>query len=254
VEHDHQEPRVSRRRLIGGIGSLGLGGLVTGCGPRGFAPEASLLSGARTCVLTPETTQGPYYFDAGKIRSDIREGRPGVRLGLAIKVEDGTTCKPLPDAVVDIWHCDASGIYSGAEKLSKRDHRDPPSAADISEVGGKGGMPDLRPADGTRYLRGAQVSGRDGVVRFTTIWPGWYPGRTVHIHVMVHVSDKRVLSTQLMFDEALNRKVMARPPYSEHRGRDTYNGDDGIFREGMVMEVAEDGDGYLGAVILSAPS
>ncbi|HEX4815150.1 MAG TPA: hypothetical protein VFV66_20605 [Nonomuraea sp.] len=265
MEHDHLERRVSRRRLIGGIGTLGIGGLggIAAIGallpahgartspaePAGFAADAALFAGAPTCALSPEATQGPYYFDAGKLRGDIREGRPGVRLRLALKVQEARTCRPLPDAVVDIWQCDAIGVYSGAEAQSKADHDSPPSFADISD---KTVMPDLKPADSTRYLRGAQVAGADGVVRFTTIWPGWYPGRTVHVHVLVLVDEKRVLSTQLMFDEALNKKVMAREPYAGHTGRDTFNHTDPVFTDGMLMKVVEDGDGYLGTMVLSA--
>ncbi|SEF74697.1 Protocatechuate 3,4-dioxygenase beta subunit [Nonomuraea solani] len=242
MEHDHEGQRVSRRRLITGIGSLGLGGVA-------LAPE-SVFARAGTCALTPSATQGPFYFDAGKIRSDIREDRPGVRLRLAIKVQDGTSCRPLRDAVVEIWHCDATGLYSGAEKESKNDAGAPPGTG-----GSVPDMKDMKPTDGKRYLRGAQVTNAVGTVEFTTIWPGWYPGRTVHIHVMVHVAGERVLSTQLMFDEKLNDRVFARPPYTRREGRrDTFNNGDGLFHDGLLLRVTEEGDGYLGAIVLSAPS
>ncbi|WP_165977286.1 intradiol ring-cleavage dioxygenase [Nonomuraea diastatica] len=243
MRHDHEGRRVSRRRLIAGVSSLGLGGLLSASGARAGTVTtdiSSLLAGAGTCTLTPSATQGPFYFDAGRIRSDIREGKPGVRLRLGIRVQDSTACRPVRDAVVEIWHCDAAGLYSGAEKESK---------------GGSLGKPlmtDMTPTDDKRYLRGAQVTNPDGIVQFTTIWPGWYPGRTVHIHVMVHVSDKRVLCTQLMFDESRNAEVLARPPYSAHPGRDTVNEKDEDYRDGMLTTVVEDGDGYLGAIVLSA--
>ncbi|MFC4113100.1 intradiol ring-cleavage dioxygenase [Nonomuraea zeae] len=268
--HDHEGQRVSRRRLISGVSSLTLGGLLASPSARaaGTTPPPptdlkTLLAKAGRCSLTSATTQGPFYFDADKIRSDIREDKQGARLRLAIKVQDSEGCRPLRDAVVEIWHCDAQGLYSGAEAESKSDATGPPtrSASNASAATpvlfvdiDKSDMADLKPTDDTRYLRGAQVTDGDGVVQFTTIWPGWYPGRTVHIHAMVHSGDQRVLGTQLMFDEALNAEVLAKPPYAGHKGRKVYNRDDGIFHDSMLVRVARDGDGYLGAIVLSADS
>lgn len=288
--HDHEGQRVSRRRIIAGIGSIGLGTLLAACGKdapaavttstgatatvspqatttAAAADLAALFEGASTCTLTATTTQGPYYFDADKIRSDIREDREGTRLRVAIKLQDSETCEPLGNAVVEIWHCDAAGLYSGAESLSSGGGRPggtppsgrptgaPPSGAPSGGPGGTGdGMQDLTPVDDKRYLRGAQVTGADGIVEFTTIWPGWYRGRTVHIHAMVHVGNARVLTTQMMFDEALNTKVYAGAPYSEHTGRDTFNDGDNIYQDSMLMKVTEDGDGYLGVIIFAADS
>jgi protocatechuate 3,4-dioxygenase beta subunit len=115
-------------------------------------------------------------------------------------------------------------------------------------------MADLTPTDDKRYLRGAQVTNSDGIVEFTTVWPGWYRGRTIHIHAMVHFSNERVLTTQMMFDEDLNSKIMAMAPYSARTGRDTFNDNDTIYRDGMLMKVTEDGDGYLGVIVFSADS
>ncbi|MEV4356751.1 intradiol ring-cleavage dioxygenase [Nonomuraea sp. NPDC049625] len=256
--HDHEGQRVSRRRLITGISSLGLGAVLSAPGARAGAASrtatgdlASLLAGSRVCKLTPTATQGPYYFDADKIRSDIRENKPGVRLRMGIRVQDSETCSAMGNAVVEIWHCDAAGVYSGAEKESKDDAASGPPPGGFTDVAF---MSDMKPSDEYRYLRGAQVTNADGIVEFTTIWPGWYPGRTVHIHTMVHFSDRRVLNTQIMFDDALNAKVLAMPPYAAHTGRDTFNSADNIFRDGMMLQVIEDGDGYLGTIILSADS
>ncbi|NUS04881.1 MAG: protocatechuate dioxygenase [Nonomuraea sp.] len=297
MRHDHEGRRVSRRRLIAGVSSLGLGGLLAACGPEQPAvttstgavvtPKAttakdltSLFGGASTCRLTASTTQGPYYFDADKIRSDIREDKRGVRLRLAIKVQDSESCEPLPGAVVEIWHCDADGIYSGAESLSRGGGGAPPGGNPPSggpgpsgppptgappsggpgggqrggQDGGHGDMGDLTPTDDERYLRGAQVTNGDGIVEFTTIWPGWYRGRTIHVHAMVHVSTKRVLTTQMMFDESLNSAVMAKAPYSAHTGRDTFNDGDGIYRDEMLLKVTEEDGGYLGVIVFAADS
>lgn len=290
MHHDHEGQRVSRRAIFAGISSLGLGSLLAACGDGGsattstgetVAPEAvttadltGLFTGANTCALTATTTQGPYYFDADKIRSDIREDRPGTRLRLAIKVQDSEECKPLGNAVVEIWHCDAAGLYSGAEAMSSggsgqpggtppsgQPGGTPPSGAPQpgagqpgGQNGGEGDAADLQPQDDKRYLRGAQVTNSDGIVQFTTIWPGWYRGRTVHVHVMVHVDNSRVLTTQLMFDEALNTKVFAAAPYSAKTGRDTFNDGDSIYRDSMLLKITEDGDGYLGVIVLAADS
>ena len=114
--------------------------------------------------MTVERTEGPYYFDADAIRRDIREDRAGARLRLALRVRDAGTCEPIPDGVVDIWHADAEGGYSG--------------------FGGGGGG---AARTDTRYLRGAQVTNADGIAELVTIYPGWYQGRTVHIHAKVHL-------------------------------------------------------------------
>ncbi len=115
-------------------------------------------SAGSSCEATAELTEGPYYFDADALRSDIREDREGVTLRLGIRVRSAGDCAPIKDAVVDIWHCDAGGVYSGFEA-----------------------------GEGERYLRGTQVTNADGVAEFTTIYPGWYRGRTVHIHAKVHL-------------------------------------------------------------------
>jgi protocatechuate 3,4-dioxygenase beta subunit len=294
---DHEGQRVSRRSLFAGFSAVGLGTLLTACGDGSpvttstgatVTPNAQttadltgLFTGANTCTLTATTTQGPYYFDADKIRSDVREDRQGKRLRLAIKVQDSEKCAPLTNAVVEIWHCDAGGLYSGAESLSAGGPGGggpggggaPPSGMPTGGPGGPGGgappsgapsggpgggaggaVADLKPTDDKRYLRGAQVTNADGIVEFTTIWPGWYRGRTVHIHAMVHVSNARVLTTQVMFDEALNTKVFANAPYAQHTGRDTLNDADGIYKPTMLLKITEENDGYLGVIVFAADS
>jgi protocatechuate 3,4-dioxygenase beta subunit len=102
-------------------------------------------------------------------------------------VRGGSSCKPIPDAVVDIWHADAGGAYSGFDGAANR----------------------------TRYLRGAQVTNKSGVAEFTTVYPGWYQGRTTHIHAKVHIDNATALTTQLFFDDELNAKVYATAPYAD---------------------------------------
>jgi protocatechuate 3,4-dioxygenase beta subunit len=273
----HEGQRVSRRRLLAGVSSVSLTGLLAACSGStavttsagaSVTPEATtakdltdLFQDSGSCTLTASATQGPYYFDADKIRADVREDRPGKRLRVALKLQDSETCKALPNSVVEIWHCDAAGLYSGAESLSSGgpggSGGQPPSGGappggGQPPAGGGGGQGDLTPTDDKRYLRGAQVTNAAGIVEFTTIWPGWYRGRTTHVHVMVHVSNQRVLTTQLMFDEKLNTAVYAEQPYAVHTGRDTLNDNDSIFKDTMLMTVKADGDGYLGAHVLVA--
>ncbi len=178
---------------------------------------AELFEDAPACSLTPEQTEGPFYFDADKIRSDIREGHEGAALRLALRVRTAGECKPLRDAVVDIWHCDAAGEYSAS--------------------------PDT-------FCRGAQATNSDGIAEFTTVYPGWYQGRTVHIHAKVHVDNSTVLTTQLNFDDDFTAKVFERDPYSSRPDRDTFNEDDGIFDEATLLKLSADGDGYLGLLNL----
>lgn len=116
------------------------------------------------CVLNPEQEEGPYYYDGTIVRSNIAETQVGVPLQLLITVVDTNTCDPLAGAAVDVWHCDASGVYShvvnGAISTS---------------------------SNGTIWLRGVQLADSTGLVTFYTVYPGWYSGRATHIHVKVHI-------------------------------------------------------------------
>lgn len=236
--------------MLGAGGAVGLGTLIASCsgtptsttsaavptttgGSATVQPQTptspattDLFPNAASCSLTPQETEGPYYFDVDSIRGDIREDRPGTPLRLAMRVL-GTTCAPIANAVVDIWHCDAGGIYSGFESASQ----------------GRGGS---GRTDQKTYLRGAQVTNADGIVQFMTIYPGWYRGRTVHIHFKVHLDKRTVLTSQLYFDESVTDKVYAKEPYTVHTGRDRRNTDDQIFEDSLIMTLREDGDGYLG--------
>jgi protocatechuate 3,4-dioxygenase beta subunit len=230
--------RINRRQALAGFGSLSLGAVLAACGGGSDDPEPSAdeFDGAASCEATAELTEGPYYFDADAVRSDIREDRPGVTLRLGVRVRSSGSCEPIKDAVVDIWHCDAGGVYSGFEARSQ---------------GGDGGGPpggggQSSRSDDERYLRGTQVTNAEGVAEFTTIYPGWYRGRTVHIHAKVHLDRQTVLTTQLFFDEAVSDAVYAREPYSGHGGRDMTNDQDGIFDPALVMTVKPEGDGYRG--------
>ena len=212
-----------------------------------------------TCGLAQEQTQGPYWFDVDAVRSDIRESRPGTTLNLALRVHDTSSCTsdgsgavPVADSVVEIWHCDAGGEYSGFESGGARGGPGGSGGGGSGETSnGSYSVGDTEAAttdDGT-YLRGAQVADADGIVRFTTIYPGWYRGRTVHIHVKVHVDKKTVLTSQLFFDEDVNTTVFAAMPYSDRSGRDTFNDGDSIYADSGLLSTTASGDGSYRALL-----
>jgi protocatechuate 3,4-dioxygenase beta subunit len=277
--------RVSRRRALVLGGTVGLAGVLAACATGSDAPStgavtatapvtdpAALLDVANTCVLAQEETQGPYWFDVDSIRSDIREGRPGLTLALALRVHDLSSCSvggavgPVPNSVVEIWHCDAGGVYSGFATAATREPPPgrPPVAPNLrggerpgqpvgasSDGSYSSGNPDATPSDDGTYLRGAQAADANGVVRFTTIYPGWYPGRTTHIHCKVHLDRRTVLTTQLYFDDNLTEEIYrAVPPYTEHTVRDTRNDTDSIYADAGMMTTQRSADGYLAAINL----
>jgi protocatechuate 3,4-dioxygenase beta subunit len=299
--------RVSRRRALSIGGTVSLGGLIAACGGGGGDREAAgttaasppptstqgptpargssdllaALDDAPSCVLAKEATQGPYWFDVDAIRRDIREGRPGTRLHLALRVQDMSRCEaggepaPVADAVVEIWHCDAGGEYSGFESMSAGTglggtppeppggSSAPPPPPDAGQPGGHAGddadtsdgsysqgVQEADPTDDGRYLRGAQVTDGDGVVRFTTIYPGWYRGRTVHIHLKVHIDRRNVLTSQLYMDDAVTTEAFKASPYDERPDRDTFNDDDSLFDRTGLLAMTKEGDGYRGVINL----
>lgn len=206
-EQKHRRDMSRRRVLVLGGGAVVAAGI--GAGAVTSASAGSTTDVAEACYrLTSETAEGPYYIDADKIRQDITEGKEGIPLTLRLKVVDAETCKPLKGVAVDVWHCDALGIYSGYESLSTGGGPggggggtpptgEPPTGTPPTGTpptgtpptggpGGGGGMHE-EPTDDSRYLRGTQLTGSNGVVEFTTVFPGWYRGRCVHIHTKVHV-------------------------------------------------------------------
>ena len=211
--------------LLGALGgALGLAGLKLSDADAAGGP-AAVASGAVSCVLTPEMTEGPYYIDGEKLRRNITEGRPGAPLTLRLAVVNASTCKPIKGAIVDIWHADAAGVYSGF---------------------GAG-------AANRTFMRGLQRTDANGVATFQTVYPGWYPGRTVHIHVKVHVAGNVVHTGQLFFNDAATDAVYKRTPYSRRPNRTTRNTDDSIYVNGgskSLLKIARLGKGYSGAITM----
>jgi protocatechuate 3,4-dioxygenase beta subunit len=222
--------RLTRRHTLLSLG--GLLGLAAGwkaeSAASGVGP-AAVASGAVSCVLTPEMTEGPFYIPNEKLRRDITEGKPGTPLLLKLAVVDASTCRALPTAVVDIWHCDAGGVYSGFSSLG---------ASQTNRL---------------TFLRGLQKTNSHGIATFQTLYPGWYQGRTVHIHVKVHLGGRVAHTGQLFFDDSLTDAVYKRLPYSRRPNRDVRNAQDAIFRNGgskSLLNVHRSGNGYVGSITM----
>ena len=221
---------LARREVLALLGASGLMGLTDW---RGSAARAA--EGVPRCVARPRQTEGPYFVDAQQNRSDIRSDpsdgsvKPGLPLDLTFAVSRlaGASCVPLAGAVVDLWQCDHFGVYS--------DVRDP----GFDTVGRK-------------FLRGYQVTGGDGQARFTTIYPGWYQGRAVHLHFKIRSAPAEGTGfefiSQLYFDDALTDQVHAQAPYAAKGQRTRRNAADRIFSRGgselMLDLVGDPAAGY----------
>jgi protocatechuate 3,4-dioxygenase beta subunit len=243
--HDDDQPigRVLSRRevlaLIGGAGAVLLGGCTLEqflSGESIATPSLSATSVATlpACVVRPALTEGPYFVDNQLNRSDIRidpsdgsvkEGAP-LRLAFQLSDVSANACSPLAGAQVDIWHCDALGVYSG-----------------VSDPGFD--------TSGQLWLRGYQVTDESGYCEFTTIYPGWYSGRAVHIHFKIRTDPDSnqgyEFTSQLFFDEAFTNAIYTQSPYAAKGAPNTPNASDGIYRNSggqLTLNVVEEGDGY----------
>ena len=228
---------LSRRELVALLGASAA--CLIG---RSLVPEWVLAtSGSERCVVRPEQTEGPYFVDERLNRSDLRSDpsngqvRPGTALALTLQISrhDATGCVPLKGAQVDLWHCDALGIYS--------DVRDPR----FSTVGQK-------------FLRGYQLTDERGEARFMTIYPGWYEGRTVHIHIKIRTDPQArrgyEFTSQMYFDDVFTDRVYTAQPYAARGPRHARNLDDRIFRRGgdhLMLAPTPTAEGYAAAFPLS---
>jgi protocatechuate 3,4-dioxygenase beta subunit len=237
---------LSRREVLSLLGATGAATLLSACiplGPTGGPPGANAGAGSSDvaaattnaslptgCVVRPELTEGPLFVDEMLNRADIRPDpttgqiSEGVQFDLTFHVTkvDADACTPLAGVQVDLWHCDAHGIYSDTNQLG------------FQTVGQK-------------FLRGYQVTDESGVVKFTTIYPGWYQGRAVHIHFKMRTGDGYDFTSQLFFDESLNDAVFAQAPYNSRGERTRRNENDGIFRQSggqLMLAVNKVDSGY----------
>ncbi|CAA7263030.1 unnamed protein product [Cyclocybe aegerita] len=173
-----------------------------------------------TCVTASEVTEGPYYINNEFIRTDLRETQTGVKLILDIGVIDTTTCEPFADAFVELWHANSTGAYGGY-------------------VGAQGAATNINI---DTFLRGGYFTNSEGIVEITTLYPGYYTGRTAHIHTMVHknieqnangtvISKSGTLTHigQFFFDETWNDEVFSQSPYTTTSQQRMTNDEDGIL-------------------------
>ena len=219
IDDDRPLGRVLTRREA--LALLGAGALAAW-------PSAPLFAAgnAGACIATPAQTEGPFFLDTRQERADIRsdptdgtvrDGAP-LTLTLAIQQLSAAGCVPLAGAVVDVWHCDAAGEYSGT-------------------------------AGSQRFLRGYQIADRDGNVQFATIYPGWYPGRAVHVHFKVR-SGAREVTSQFYFDDAISERVFAKAPYVRQGRGKVRNEQDFLFRDGgrqLLLSPVAEGNGLAAA-------
>jgi protocatechuate 3,4-dioxygenase beta subunit len=178
------------------------------------------LARGQACTPTPALTQGPYYLRDVPEREDLREGLPGVPLRLRLRVQD-RACRPLVGVRVDLWHTDALGRYSGIN------------------------------APGT-FCRGFRRTDAEGQAAFLTLFPGWYPSRTPHLHLRVEAG-AQVFATQLFFSEEVQRQVYALPPYRERGMPRVGNRQDGLFRADLLLPLEKEGEGFRGTFVLVLP-
>jgi protocatechuate 3,4-dioxygenase beta subunit len=236
-----EESFMNRRKMLALIGATGINSL---SGYSSANADEPVRRRTLSCILTPQQTEGPYFIDEHLHRSDVRSDpsdgsiKEGLPLALEIRVfaagtgakaGNGIDCKPLAGASVDIWHCDAQGIYSDVEDRNFN-------------------------TMGKKFLRGYQVTDRNGSVRFLTIYPGWYPGRTVHIHFKIRTEPKyaraQEFTSQLYFNDSITDLVYARQQAYARKGAyrpRTRNEGDSIFRKGgdqLMLTLLETGKGY----------
>ncbi|MEU9286610.1 intradiol ring-cleavage dioxygenase [Streptomyces sp. NPDC048275] len=210
---------VGRRTVLIATGAAAAT-VAVGAAAREKTDDTAPVAAAAVCTLTKEMTEGPYYLDGQFVRADITEGKAGVPLKLTLTVVDDDTCAPINNALVEIWHCDALGEYSGF--VGNNGHDEPDSGT---------------------FMRGGVLTGTDGVAKLTTIYPGWYRGRCIHIHLKVHTgvtltSDgsftggQELHTGQLFFNETITTAVAKISPYSTNTVTRTTLAQDSIYDEG----------------------
>jgi len=222
---------LTRREALAIMSATGVV-LLTGCSPRDMVGSDS-----GPCAVRPRLTPGPYFVDELLDRSDIRSDpsdgidRPGALLALTFTVARiaSPVCTPLAGVQVDLWHCDALGVYSDVID------------ANFNTVGQK-------------FLRGYQRTDADGVARFTTIYPGWYPGRAVHLHFKLRAGTSGLpgfdFTSQLFFDDLFTDQVHTLAPYSSKGAGRLRNSGDGIYNSGgsrLVLATTPTTEGYAAA-------
>jgi protocatechuate 3,4-dioxygenase beta subunit len=232
---------LTRREVLALMGTTGAAAFLAACTPGGSgasaaasaaataAASAAIATALPACVVAPELTEGPYYVDVDLDRSDIRvntadnavsEGAV-LTLDWVVSQADGSACMPMEGVIVDVWHCDALGTYSGVQ------------------------------GDSGNFLRGFQRTDANGRASFTTVYPGWYQGRAVHIHFKIRTDPEAEagfeFTSQLFFDDDVSRSVFQTGVYAQKGAQDVPNESDQIFNQSggaTLLSVAQEGDGY----------
>ena len=227
MEGEELNPAIRRRGVLS-LGVVGVG--VAGLGATAVRAPAA----ARPPVLTAQTTEGPYYFDVKLMRRDITEGLAGVPLEVRFNVLDEAG-RPFAGARVDIWHCDATGVYSGYADQGEKRHID---------------------TRGQTFLRGNLNTDADGVAAFRSVYPGWYEGRTTHIHFKVLNGTRAVLTSQFFLPDVLSEFLYTQlPDYRRGRVRETLNSNDGIAIEAgqtVLGAIRQESDCYVASLTVVA--
>jgi protocatechuate 3,4-dioxygenase beta subunit len=220
------QTELNRRDALKAASGAGLAA-VFGAKALQFLGDDAEAATTTTCLLTPEVTEGPYWVEENLTRRNITEGKAGLPLVIRFTILNAKTCTPIPNADVEIWHCDALGNYSAVNGAT------------------------------TRYLRGHQKAGATGKAEFLTIFPGWYRGRTPHIHMKVSVGGNAVHTGQVFFNEAITRAVYKLQPYSVNGQSDTPHARDMIYGQAggstAELKLGERGaglKGYLGTIAI----
>ncbi|MFF8398516.1 intradiol ring-cleavage dioxygenase [Streptomyces sp. NPDC016172] len=250
---EHPDTPIGRRTVLLATGATAAALAVGAAAPgtrspdgRAAAPDTAPVAAAAVCTLTKEVTEGPYYLDGQYVRSDISEDKTGIPLKLTLTVVDDDTCAPLENALVEIWHSDALGEYSGF--VGNNGHDEP---------------------DNGTFLRGGVLTDSRGVAEITTIYPGWYRGRCVHIHVKVHTDvtltpdgsftgGQELHTGQLFFAETITARVAALAAYRVNTVPRTTLAQDSIYDEGgaasglltLTPLGSTTSEGYAGALTL----
>lgn len=186
--------------------------------------------GSDVCLLTPEQTSGPYFVKA-PLRSEISEGRPGLPLKLAIEVVKMPGCISLEGITVEIWHCDATGFYSGYSQATVR----APFDTLASLVVNHDGTGHILPIESDVFMRGGQITNANGMVEFETVFPGWYDPRVTHIHAKVSKGDETFVTTQLYFPDEMVANIYANHPDYKDFGTCPYN----LKNDSALRELAD---------------
>ncbi len=254
------QAELNRRRMVAGLAGATIAPLTVGGAVFAQDDTSSPESDSAplsSCLLSPGMTEGPYYLDDMLVRQDITDGKAGVPLNLTMTVVDAETCTPIANAAVEIWHCDANGFYSGFV-----DNSPGGQAGDAAYV--EDG------SDAGTFLRGIQLSDDAGNVTFTTLYPGWYGGRAIHIHLSVHLGGETEDGTyeggttahtgQIGFADAITDLVAEIEPYASRTSTFLLASEDGILAphldDGSVFVTLEQAkpdaveDGFTGTILL----